>query len=264
LIHRARKRFGQNFLHDPGVIARIVATINAQSGDMLVEIGPGRGAITLPLLKACGRLDVIELDRDLIPSLMAAARTIGELAVHQADALDFDFAALAARSHIRVVGNLPYNVSTPLLFHLIEQSAYITDMHFMLQKEVVARMAATPGGCDYGRLSVMVQYHCEVEPLFDVAPDAFRPMPRVQSAFVRLRPHSTRPVTARDPVCLATVVRQAFSQRRKTLRNSLKGLLSAEQIAATGTDPAARAQAISLNQYVALADLLATNTTTEG
>jgi 16S rRNA (adenine1518-N6/adenine1519-N6)-dimethyltransferase len=257
--HRARKRFGQNFLHDPLIIRRIVAAIDPKPGQRLVEIGPGQGAITLPLLEACGRLHVIELDRDLVQPLAARARTVGDLVIHRQDALKFDFAGLAAGDRIRVLGNLPYNISTPLLFHLIEQSGYIEDMHFMLQKEVVDRLAAPPGGGDYGRLSVMVQYHCQVESLFRVGPGAFTPAPRVESAFVRLTPHSAPPFPARDLTCLAAVVRQAFSHRRKTLRNSLKGLLSAEQIARAESDPAARAETLTLRQYVALADQLASS-----
>ena len=255
--HRARKRFGQNFLHDPVIIQRIIAAIGPQPGQRLVEIGPGRGAITLPLLEACGSLHVIELDRDLVQPLAAMARDIGELIIHQQDALHFDFSGLADDAKIRILGNLPYNISTPLLFHMIEQSAYIEDMHVMLQKEVVDRIAATPGGGDYGRLSVMIQYYCQVEPLFRVAPGAFRPAPKVESAFLRLTPYPCPPVPVQDVSCLATLVRQAFSQRRKTLRNSLKGLLSAEEIEMADSDPGARPETISLRQYAALADQLA-------
>ena len=255
--HRARKRFGQNFLHDPTIIRRIVQAISPRPGERLVEIGPGQGAITLPLLEACGKLHVIELDRDLVQPLATKAQDIGQIVIHQQDALQFDFSSLASSGRIRVVGNLPYNISTPLLFHLIEQSEYIVDMHFMLQKEVVDRLAAAPGGHDYGRLSVMVQYHCRVEPLFRVGPGAFRPAPKVDSAFVRLVPYRQPPVVVQDEACLETVVRQAFSQRRKTLRNSLRGLLTADQIACTETDAAARPETISLRQYAALANLLA-------
>jgi 16S rRNA (adenine1518-N6/adenine1519-N6)-dimethyltransferase len=257
--HRARKRFGQNFLHDPAIIRRIIGAIDPKPGERLVEIGPGQGAITLPLLGACGELHVIELDRDLVQPLEEKARDIGQLVIHQQDALRFDFSQLSDQAGIRVVGNLPYNISTPLLFHLIDQSEYIQDMHFMLQKEVVDRLAATPGGSDYGRLSVMIQYHCQVEPLFRVGPGAFRPAPKVESAFVRLIPHAQPPFAAADVCCLEMLVRQAFSQRRKTLRNSLKGLLTADEIAHTGTDPAARPETISLRQYVELADRLAAN-----
>ncbi|HHO69611.1 MAG TPA: 16S rRNA (adenine(1518)-N(6)/adenine(1519)-N(6))-dimethyltransferase RsmA, partial [Gammaproteobacteria bacterium] len=194
MTHRARKRFGQNFLHDPAVIQRIVAAVAPAPGQHLVEIGPGQGAITRPLLAACGELDVVELDRDLIEPLARRLADVGTLRIHNADALRFDFCGLAGDAGLRVVGNLPYNISTPLLFHLLAQAGCIEDMHFMLQKEVVARMAAAPGGGDYGRLSVMIQYHCEVTPLFGIGPGAFRPAPKVESAFVRLVPHPRPPV----------------------------------------------------------------------
>ena len=258
MSHKARKRFGQNFLHDSTVIGRIVQAINPKPDQHLVEIGPGQGAITLPLLQACGHLDVVELDRDLVAPLAAKARQRGELAVYQQDALRFDFSALAQQGKIRIVGNLPYNISTPLIFHLLDQSNSILDMHFMLQKEVVERMAAEPGGGDYGRLSVMVQYRCKVEPLFMVRPEAFSPAPRVDSAFVRLTPYADLPFQVLDHSCLATVVRQAFSQRRKTLRNTLKSLLSWQEIEASGADPGGRPETVTLPQYAALADCLAT------
>jgi 16S rRNA (adenine1518-N6/adenine1519-N6)-dimethyltransferase len=257
LSHRARKRFGQNFLHDPGVIRRIVQAINPQPGQRLVEIGPGKGALTLPLLQACGRLDVVELDRDLIEPLAQKAAALGELVIHQADALRFDFSQLGGDGKLRVVGNLPYNISTPLLFHLLEQSDHIQDMHFMLQKEVVERMAAGPGSGDYGRLSVMIQYRCEVAPLFRVGPGAFNPAPRVESAVVRLTPRPVPPARVDDYDSLAAVVRQAFAQRRKTLRNALAGLLAEAAIRASGNDPSARAETLSLQQYAALANALA-------
>ncbi|MGB5299783.1 MAG: 16S rRNA (adenine(1518)-N(6)/adenine(1519)-N(6))-dimethyltransferase RsmA [Thiogranum sp.] len=260
LTHKARKRFGQNFLHDPLVIQRIVQAINPRPGERLVEIGPGQGAITLPLLKACQHLEVVELDRDLIQPLAEKTATAGELVIHQQDALRFDFRSLANGERLRTVGNLPYNISTPLLFHLIEQSDVIQDMHFMLQKEVVDRMAAAPGSGDYGRLSVMVQYHCRVEPLFRVGPGAFKPAPKVDSAFVRLIPWPEPPFPVKNTGDLTVLVRQAFSQRRKTLRNALKHLLSEQEIKATGTDPSARPETISLEQYVALANQLATKT----
>lgn len=255
--HHARKRFGQNFLHDPGVIRRIIGAIGPRPGQRLVEIGPGRGAITLPLLQACGQLDVVELDRDLVEPLARAAAGAGELRIHQADALQFDFTALAGDDdRLRVVGNLPYNISTPLLFHLLTQSGYIQDMHFMLQKEVVARMAAVPGNGDYGRLSVMLQYHCKVENLFHIGPGAFTPAPRVDSAFVRLTPWARPPAQVNDYASLGKVVRQAFAQRRKTLRNTLKGLLTETEIRDCGCDPSARPETLALPQYAALANRL--------
>jgi 16S rRNA (adenine1518-N6/adenine1519-N6)-dimethyltransferase len=255
--HRARKRFGQNFLHDPGVIQRIVHSISPQPGQRVVEIGPGQGAITLPLLQACGRLDVVELDRDLVQPLAQKASGLGTLVIHQADALRFDFSALAQGGKLRVVGNLPYNISTPLLFHLLAQSGYIQDMHFMLQKEVVQRMAAEPGNGDYGRLSVMIQYHCKVEELFRIGPGAFRPAPKVDSAFVRLTPWVQPPAGVDDYDCFGKLVKQAFAQRRKTLRNTLKGLLTDAEICASGSDPSVRPETLSLQQYAALSNRLA-------
>jgi 16S rRNA (adenine1518-N6/adenine1519-N6)-dimethyltransferase len=255
--HRARKRFGQNFLHDPGVIQRIVRSMNPQPGQRVVEIGPGQGAITLPLLAACGRLDVVELDRDLIEPLARKASGLGTLVIHQADALRVDFSALAQGGKLRVVGNLPYNISTPLLFHLLAHSGYIQDMHFMLQKEVARRLAAEPGNGNYGRLSVMIQYHCKIEELFLVGPGAFRPAPKVDSAFVRLTPLPQPPANVDDYACFGKLVRQAFAQRRKTLRNTLKGLLTEAQIRASGNDPSLRPEKLSLQQYAALSNRLA-------
>ena len=254
--HRARKRFGQNFLHDPGVIQRIIQVIGAQPGEKLVEIGPGQGAITLPLLQACHQLHVVELDRDLIAPLAQQAAGVGELLIHQDDALGFDFSSLAEGHRLRIVGNLPYNISTPLLFHLLSQSGSIQDMHFMLQKEVVDRMAASPGGSDYGRLSVMIQYHCQVQPLFRIGPGAFNPAPKVDSAFVRLTPWTTLPVTVADYEQFKNLVRQAFSQRRKTLRNTLKTLLDENAIRAAGVDPGIRPENVTLEQYAVLAGKL--------
>lgn len=252
--HTPRKRFGQNFLHDPTVIAKIVVAINPAPGDALVEIGPGQGAITRPLLEATGKLAVVELDRDLLEPLRERCRGAGELTVHNADALRFDFCSLAGDAHLRVVGNLPYNISTPLLFHLLEQHDCIRDMHFMLQKEVVERMAAAPGSGRYGRLSVMLQYRCQVTPLFTIGAGAFNPPPKVESAFVRLVPHAEPPVSVRDETVFAQLVNQAFSQRRKTLRNALRGLLEADDIVATGTDPGARAETLPLEAFAALAN----------
>lgn len=253
--HKARKRFGQNFLHDRHVIDRIVRAIHPKAGERLVEIGPGLGALTLPLLQAAGRLEVVELDRDLIPKLEQQCIGQGDLIIHSADALKFDFCALAAGSKLRIAGNLPYNISTPLIFHLLEQAHCIDDMHFMLQKEVVDRLAAAPDSSDYGRLSVMVQYRCKVERLFLVPPGAFTPAPKVDSAIVRLEPYVTPPVEV-DAGALEKLVAQAFSQRRKTLRNTLKGLLDAATIEAAGIDPQRRAETLSLQEFAALANRL--------
>ncbi|MCB1759426.1 MAG: 16S rRNA (adenine(1518)-N(6)/adenine(1519)-N(6))-dimethyltransferase RsmA, partial [Gammaproteobacteria bacterium] len=252
---RPRKRFGQNFLHDAGIISRIVQCIAPSRDQQLVEIGPGQGAITRELLRATGRLQAIELDRDLIEPLAATCAGIGELEIHNADALDFEFCALAdAGPKLRVVGNLPYNISTPILFHLLEQAHCIHDMHFMLQKEVVERMGAEPGGKAYGRLSVMLQAQCEVTPLFDIGPGAFNPPPKVDSSFVRLVPFPSPRYRIDDVVRFRQLVAQAFSQRRKTVRNSLRGLLTPDQISAAGVDPGVRAERISVAGFVALAN----------
>ena len=254
MSHRARKRFGQNFLHDPGVIRRIVQAIDPQPGDHLVEIGPGQAALTLPLLQACGEMDAIEIDRDLAPLVAERCAPHGTLHLHQADALRFDFAALRRDARpLRVVGNLPYNISTPLLFHLLDFREHIRDMHFMLQKEVVERMAAPPGNRTYGRLSVMLQAWCRVQRLFDIGPGAFRPAPKVDSSIVRLEPLPDEVVGIADPERFAKLVRAAFGQRRKTLRNNLKGLLDAERIAALGIDPGARPETLSVEDFKRLA-----------
>ena len=254
--HRPRKRFGQHFLHDPAVIRRILQAIDPRPGQSLVEIGPGLGALTGPLLASGATLTVIELDRDLASRLRALGTE--RLTIHQADALDFDFAPLAGGPRtLRVVGNLPYNISTPLLFHLLAQAALIQDMHFMLQREVVERMAAAPGSGAYGRLGVMLQYRCRVEALFHIGPGAFTPPPRVESSFVRLVPHEAPPHPARDPRLLEGLVRQAFAQRRKTLRNALKSLASAADLEAVGIDPGRRPETVSVAEYVALSNHLA-------
>jgi 16S rRNA (adenine1518-N6/adenine1519-N6)-dimethyltransferase len=259
--HRARKRFGQNFLQDPVVIQRIINTINPLPGQHLVEIGPGRGAITLPLLDITKSLDVIELDRDLIPLLREKATAHGELQIFEADALEFDFCQLAAqpgkeKEKLRLIGNLPYNISTPLLFHLLTRLSCIQDMHFMFQKEVVDRMAASPGTRDYGRLSIMIQYNCSVEPVFDIEKEAFSPPPKIRSSFVRLVPHTTPPITVHDKTTFAKVVKQAFAQRRKTLRNNFRNLLSVEQIQKAGIDPGTRPEQLSLEEYATLSNLV--------
>jgi len=258
MTHRARKRFGQNFLHDKAVIARIIAAIHPQPDDVLVEIGPGLGALTRELLPRVNALDVVELDRDVIPLLEQACRSLGTLRVHQADALHFDFAALMRDERkLRVVGNLPYNIATPLLFHLFTQTQAIRDMHFMLQKEVVERMVAAPNTEHYGRLSLMVQYHCAAHQLFTVGPGAFKPAPKVDSAIVRLLPHAVPPVEVPDVAQFSTLVAQAFSQRRKTVRNALKGTVNDAQFAACGIDPGARAEQLSLEDFARLSRALA-------
>lgn len=254
-MHRPRKRFGQHFLHDPGVIDRIMAAIRPLPGQRLVEIGPGLGALTIPLLQAAGELDAVELDRDLPELLQARCQGIGTLRLYQADALTFNFATLrGAGSRLRMVGNLPYNIATPLLFHLLTQAPHLHDLHFMLQREVAERMAAGPGDAAYGRLSVMIQYRCRVEALFTVGPGAFQPPPKVQSAVVRLVPRETSPVAVHDEARFAEVVRRAFAQRRKTLRNSLREVLDATQIKAAGIEPGVRPETLDLAAFAALSN----------
>lgn len=256
--HRARKRFGQNFLHDAGIIDRILRAINAKAGEHLLEIGPGQGALTEGLLGSGAQLDVVELDKDLVPILQHKFADRDNFRLHQGDALKFDFNTLGVPPRsLKVVGNLPYNISTPLIFHLLAHAGLILDMHFMLQKEVVERMAAGPGGGDWGRLSIMVQYHCRVEHLFNVGPGAFNPPPKVDSAIVRLVPHEVLPHPAKDPALLERVVREAFNQRRKTLRNTLKGLLDSQAIEAAGVDGSLRPEQLDLAAFVRLADQLA-------
>jgi len=251
--HRPRKRFGQHFLHDPGILRRIVDAIAPRPEQHIIEIGPGEGALTLPLLHAAGKLTAIELDRDLIEPLREKSRAIGELNIVNADVLIVDFTALAQGAPIRLVGNLPYNISTPILFHCLDHAAAITDMHFMLQKEVVDRMAAAPGSKAYGRLSVMLQLRCAVEPLLKVPPGAFRPPPKVDSAVVRLTPLPARELPDVDFAIVANVVRAAFGQRRKTLANAVSSVMDASAIAAAGIDPRARAEQLPPSDFVALA-----------
>ena len=256
--HVARKRFGQHFLHDQNVLRRLVEAIAPKSGDRLVEIGPGQGALTLPLLRACGRLTAIELDRDLIESLAARAASIGELHIISADVLTVDLTKLAsAGSPLRIAGNLPYNISTPILFHCLEHAAVVQDMHFMLQKEVVERMAAPPGSKVYGRLSVMLQLRCTVDPLFEVPPTAFRPPPKVDSAIVRLTPLPAHELPGVDMNLIGRIVRAAFGQRRKTLSNALRDVATPSQIEAAGIDPRARAEQLAPAAFVALANSIA-------
>ena len=249
-VHQPRKRFGQHFLRDPRIIERIASAISPRAGDTMVEIGPGEGALTAALLERLPRLHAIELDRDLVPRLRE--RFGPALDIIQGDALRFDFATLAPADGLRVVGNLPYNISTPLIFHLLAGTARIRDMTFLLQLEVVQRLAARPGGKTYGRLSVMAQYRCSVEPLFRVAPGAFAPPPRVESALVRLRPHAEPPWPAADEAFFARMVNQAFSQRRKTLARALKGLVAEPAFAAAGIDPGRRAETLSVAEFVRL------------
>ncbi len=255
--HFARKRFGQNFLTDHGVIERIVAAFGPQPGQNVVEIGPGLGALTQELLPALGRLQVVELDRDLAARLPQTLAGLGELAIHEADALRFDFSRLSRpEARLRVIGNLPYNISTPLIFHLLEQADTIADMHFMLQKEVVDRMCAEPGTGDYGKLSVMLQYRCQVDFLFQVPPESFSPPPKVDSAIVRLTPHISKPYTCRDEKLLQQIVSTAFTMRRKTIRNALKAFADAAQLETLGLDLSLRPEDLGVADYVNLANAL--------
>lgn len=255
----AKKRFGQHFLHQGPVISRIVAAICPQPTDQMLEIGPGLGALTQPLLAHLQELTVIELDKDLIPLLEAQCASLGRVTIYSADVLRFDFHLLGVPEKTwRIVGNLPYNISTPLLFRLLEYRQGIVDMHFMLQKEVVDRIVARPGDSDYGRLSVMIQYHCQVKKLFTVKPGAFQPPPKVDSAIVRLVPYQTLPVVAKDLKLFTEIVRTAFSQRRKMLRNTLSSYLSATQLLDLGIDPAERPEQLTVEDYVRISNYFTT------
>lgn len=259
--HRPRKRFGQNFLHDQHIIERIIAAIQLADTHQVIEIGPGKGALTAPLLSRFGKLQVIELDRDLAAFLQLHLGHVPGFSLLCEDVLRVDFERFVeqpdqSRPSLVVIGNLPYNISTPLIFHLLSFRALIADMYFMLQLEVVKRLAAQPGSANYGRLSVMVQYHCQVEMLFKVPPGAFSPPPKVESAIVRLTPHNVLPCPALDVKMLDQVVRAAFAQRRKTLRNCLKELLSGEQLSALGIEPSERAENLSVSDYVRISDFL--------
>ena len=254
--HKARKRFGQNFLHDQQVIDRIIDCISPRESDLLVEIGPGQAALTRPLLESGAELHLIELDRDQVTRLQQQFSDTSNITIHSGDALNADLPAITSERPFRLIGNLPYNISTPLIFHVLQWHEQIIDMHFMLQKEVVDRMAAVPGNRTYGRLSVMTQFRCNVTPLFDVLPESFSPVPRVSSSIVRLQPLKKPPVDGGSFDDFKKVVSAAFSMRRKTLRNSLRGLFSADQILATGIDPGKRAEQLSLSQFATLANSL--------
>lgn len=256
--HRARKRFGQNFLHDPHVIGRIVKAIAPKSTDCLVEIGPGLGALTEPVAEAAGKLTVVELDRDLAERLQQHPLLSDKLQIFQADAMKFDFAQLVQPGQkLKVFGNLPYNISTPLLFHLFEFADSIENMHFMLQKEVVDRMTAVHGSKAFGRLSVMTQFYCQALPVVQVGPGAFKPAPKVDSAVVRLIPYPKAQRASVDPAYLNRVCLEAFNQRRKTLRNCFSNFATAEQIAALGIDPTLRPEQLPVADFVKIAQWLA-------
>jgi len=253
--YKTKKRFGQHFLNDFSVIEKLIYEINPSVNDKIVEIGPGLGALTFPLLEKINALDVVEIDRDVIARLQQ--KNDPKLSIHGVDALDFDFSSLLQNeTQLRIVGNLPYNISTPLIFHLLDFKNDISDMHFMLQNEVVKRITAEPNSKAYGRLSVMVQYHCKTEYLFFVAPESFDPPPKVDSAILRLSPWKDQPYQANDEDHLSQLVAQAFSMRRKTLRNNLKKIISAEQIEQLEIDPNNRAENLTITEFVKLSNFV--------
>jgi 16S rRNA (adenine1518-N6/adenine1519-N6)-dimethyltransferase len=256
--HQAKKRFGQNFLIDQAIIASLIDAIRPEESQTIIEIGPGLGALTKPLLKHITKLHVVEIDRDIV-SWMQTEYAMPEyknnnLIIHNFDALKFDFASLG--DHLRVTGNLPYNISTPILFHLLDNLPSIVDMHFMLQKEVVERMVAEPATPAYGRLSVMLQYYLQMEYLITVPPEAFNPAPKVESAFVRCVPHAKQPFVAKDTALFAKVVLAAFSQRRKTIRNTLKSFLTNDDFIALDIDAQRRAETLHVSDFVAITNYL--------
>lgn len=254
--HFARKRFGQNFLHDDYIIESIVAAIQPKADQALVEIGPGLAALTVPVSKYVDHLTVVEIDRDLASRLIDNPLLNNKLTVIEQDALTFDFNELKQQlgKPLRVFGNLPYNISTPLMFHLFEYANIITDMHFMLQKEVVTRLVAAPNSKDYGRLSVMAQYFCQIIPVLEVPPTSFKPAPKVDSAVVKLIPYKEKPYLVNDVKILSRVTTEAFNQRRKTIRNSLSNMFTVEQLVELNIDPNLRAENITVQQYCQLAN----------
>ena len=259
--HYARKRFGQNFLHDENVIRKIVDAISAVEGDHLLEIGPGLGALTKELAKTGATIHCVELDADLAKSLRTEFQEYDSIKIIEGDALKFDLSSIATEKRpLRVIGNLPYNISTPIIFHLLKNSELIRDMTFMLQLEVIQRMISKVGKRNYGRLSLMVQYYCEVEHLFNVPSSAFSPKPRVVSALARLKPHSSTSIRAKDSDCLQTVIRTAFNQRRKTLRNSLRTIIPEALLDRIAINKNLRPQDITLNEYVEISNAICNHT----
>jgi 16S rRNA (adenine1518-N6/adenine1519-N6)-dimethyltransferase len=251
-----RKRFGQHFLRDLKIIDRIISAINPCEGQQLVEIGPGLGALTTKILPHVKKMHVIEIDKDLIPRLTKACQNLGAIIIHCQDVLTFDFAALIhPPQKLRVVGNLPYNISTPLLFHLFKYASNIQDMHFMLQKEVADRITAKTGNAAYGRLSIMTQYYCQTNILFTVPQKAFSPVPKVDSAFIRFIPYEKPPCPAKDITLFSNIVKRAFMKRRKTLKNALKEIISEKNLKLLGINPQTRPEQISLEEYVKMANL---------
>lgn len=257
-IHVARKRFGQHFLRDDTIVQRIIDAFAPQSRDHVVEIGPGDGTLTRALAPRVARLHAIEIDRDLVARLHEQLGEQLHVVIHEADALHFDLCQLASADHkLRLIGNLPYNISTPLLFRLLAQSQCIQDMCFMLQKEVVERLTAAPGNKAYGRLSAMIQWRCRTQRLFTVPAAAFSPRPKVESMIVYLEPYVTPPVTVADEPAFTRVVTAAFAARRKTLRNALGGMLSTEELRAVGIDPGRRGETLTVAEFAALGNALA-------
>ncbi|MGJ8688237.1 MAG: 16S rRNA (adenine(1518)-N(6)/adenine(1519)-N(6))-dimethyltransferase RsmA [Gammaproteobacteria bacterium] len=262
--HQARKRFGQNFLQDQNIILKILQSIRPTDTDHLVEIGPGQGALTRHLLQTCQKLDAVELDRDLAAYLEQTLGSDPRFSLQQGDVLKFDFSTLTDTPRsLRIIGNLPYNISTPCMFHLLNYQSLISDMTFMLQLEVVQRLAAGPGDPHYGRLGLMMQYYCQVEHLFDVPPTAFVPQPKVCSAIVRLTPHVTPPVDVDDVSCLQDVIRVAFTQRRKTLKNSLRTLISETELNKLTIDTSLRPEKLSLSDYAIISNSISRSRTSE-
>jgi len=258
--HKARKRFGQNFLHDQNIIDKIIRSINPKSTQNIVEIGPGQGALTYPLLEKLGHLNAVEIDRDLIQILNQQSSEYGSLTIHEGDALKFDFNQVAQTDNkVRLVGNLPYNISTPIIFHLLEYIDLIADMHFMLQKEVVERMAAEPNSKTYGRLTVMLQWYFDVDYLFDIPPGAFNPPPKVTSSLVRLTPKAAPLTQLNSKKQFSKLVNRIFQQRRKTLRNTLKNYLNEDEILSLGISPTARPETLSVTDFANLSNLIKTD-----
>jgi len=259
--HYPRKRFGQNFLTDPHIVQSIISAFQPKLGQHVVEIGPGLGALTTHLLRKLNQLQVIELDRDIVPELrkncQAVCKSLDGLTIYNEDVLKFDFNKLTGNAQpLRIIGNLPYNISTPLIFYLLEQALTIEDMYFMLQKEVVDRISAEPGSRSFGRLSVMVQYYCSVAKLIDVDASAFSPSPKVQSAFIQLKPYVELPFKAQNVKILKQITTQAFSQRRKTLRNSLKEYITEQQLKDLGIEPGYRAEQLGVEQFVEISNFI--------
>jgi len=264
LGHQAKKRFGQNFLHNDAVISDIIDAINPEPGENLIEIGPGLGALTEPVVERAEKLSVVELDRDLAHRLRHHPFLAPHLTIYETDALNFDFSQLTlnedgSENPLRIFGNLPYNISTPLIFHLLTFKDKVKDMHFMLQKEVVERMAASPDCKAYGRLSIMTQYQCEVIPVMEIGPEAFKPAPKVDSAIVRLIPHQTIKNPVKEISALNTVCLAAFNQRRKTIRNGFKKLISVEQLTSLDIDANLRPENLTLDNFITLANFIVDN-----